>query len=79
MNASKSSRRVRFRLAISAEDYLAYYQGRAKDVVVRADDNRIVRFPASALRSFVRHDGIFGRFEVTFDQSNRLVSIEAIA
>ena len=66
------SRRIRFQLAISAEEYLAYYQGSAQVVVARADDNRTIRFPASAIRKFVTHDGIFGRFEITFDENNKL-------
>ena len=69
---------IRFRLAISAEEYLAYYQGGAREVVVRSDDNRIVRFPASAIRKFVTHDGIFGNFEITYDENNKLIAIQPI-
>ena len=69
---------IRFRLAISAEEYLAYYQGGAREVVVRSDDNRIVRFPASAIRKFVTHDGIFGSFEITYDENNKLIAIQPI-
>ena len=69
---------IRFRLDISAEDYLAYYQGTAQEVVVRSDDNRIVRFPASAIRQFVTHDGVFGSFEITFDENNKLIAIQPI-
>ena len=78
MNTKHRSRSIRFRLAISAEDYLAYYQGSAQEVVVRSDDNKIVRFPASAIRKFVTHDGIFGNFEMTFDENNKLIEIQAI-
>lgn len=75
MNSS-DSRKLRFRLAIPAEQYLAFYKGSAKDVVVRSDDNKIVRFPASAIRKFVTHEGIFGHFEITFDENHKLTSIE---
>ncbi len=78
MNTGNHPRSIRFRLAISAEDYLAFYQGNAREVVARSDDNRIVRFPANAIRKFVTHDGIFGRFEITFDENNKLVAIRAI-
>ena len=78
MTAKHRSNSIRFRLAISAEDYLAYYQGSAKEVVARSDDDKIIRFPASAIRGFVTHDGIFGRFEITFDENNKLVSIQPI-
>ena len=78
MNTKRRSSSIRFRLAISAEEYLAYYQGSAQEVVARSDDNKIVRFPASAIRRFVTHDGIFGRFEITFDENNKLISIQPI-
>ncbi len=75
MNSKHSTSSIRFRLALSAEDYLAYYQGSAREVVVRSDDNKIVRFPASAIRKFVTHEGIFGTFEITFDENNKLIAI----
>ena len=78
MNTKHRSSSIRFRLAISAEEYLAYYQGSAQEVVARSDDNRIVRFPASAIREFVTHDGIFGSFEITFDENNKLIGIQPI-
>ena len=78
MNTKHRSSSIRFRLAISAEDYLAYYQGSAQEIVARSDDNKIVRCPASAIRRFVTHDGIFGRFEITFDENNKLISIQSI-
>lgn len=69
---------IRFRLAIPAEEYLAYYQGSAQEVVARSDDNKIVRFPADAIRKFVTHDGVFGHFEITFDEKNKLIAIQSI-
>jgi hypothetical protein len=78
MNTKNHSSSIRFRLAISAEDYLAYYQGSAKVVVARSDDNKTIRFPASAIRKFVTHDGIFGNFEITFDENNKLIAIQSI-
>jgi len=69
---------IRFRLAISAEEYLAYYQGGARDVVARSEDNKTIRFPASAIRKFVTHDGIFGDFEITFDENHKLITIQSV-
>ena len=78
MNAKHQSRSVRFRLAISAEKYSAYYQGSAQTIVVRSEDNKVIQFPASAVRGFVTHDGIFGSFEITFDENNKLIAVEQI-
>ncbi len=78
MSTKSHSRSIRFRLALSAEEYLAYYQGSAQVVVARSEDNRIIRFPANAIRKFVTHDGIFGRFEIFFDENNKLIAIEPV-
>ena len=78
MKTRHRSNSIRFRLAISAEEYLAYYQGSAREIVARSDDNKVVRFPASAFRRFVTHEGIFGRFEIIFDENNKLISVQSI-
>lgn len=66
---------LRFRLDISADDYLAYYQGAARDVVVRAEDGRRVKFPAGALQTHITRDGIHGRFELRFDANHKLIGL----
>ena len=78
MSTKNHSSRIRFRLAISAEEYLNYYQGSAQVVVARSDDNRIIQFPASAIREFVTHEGIHGSFEISFDQNNKLIAVQPI-
>lgn len=62
---------ILFRLSISPEDYLAYYQGAARDVVALAEDGRRLRFPASALQRFIGHEGIHGLFELQFDADRK--------
>ena len=78
MNIKNCSKSIRIRLAISAEEYLAYYQGSAHVVVARSEDNKTIRFPASAIRQFVAHDGISGEFEITYDENNKLLAIQQI-
>ena len=78
MNTKNCQSSLRFRLAISAEDYLAYYQGGAQVVVARSENNKTIRFPASAIRKFVTHEGVFGDFEITFDENNKLISIQSL-
>ncbi len=67
--------RIRFSLDISRDRYQAYYQGAVRSVQVIADDGRSIRFPASALRPFLDHQGVRGRFEISFDANNRLQSL----
>lgn len=69
---------LRFRLNISAEHYLAYYQGVARQVVATAHDGQRVQFPAERLRPFVTHDGVRGEFALEFDADNRFVALRRI-
>jgi len=70
-----TSRCTRFRLGIEAEKYLAYYKGIARDIVVRSEDNINIKFPADAIRKFLTHEGVFGLFEIQFDENNKLIEI----
>ena len=63
---------IRFRLSISPDDYLAYYQRAARDVIAVTEDGRRVKFPASALQRFIGHEGIHGLFELQFDGDRKL-------
>jgi hypothetical protein len=69
---------MRFRLSIPADEYLSYYQGVAKQVVVRAEDGRRLRFPANAIQKFVSREGVYGLFEIRFDANNKLIGIERV-
>ncbi len=68
-------REIRFRLAIDRQAYLRYYQGAASIVIVHALDGQRVQFPASALRPFVRHEGIAGEFVMVIDEQCKLQEI----
>lgn len=68
--------RFYFSLAISASDYLPYYQGTVTTVVVRAHDGRKVSFPAAHLRRFVTANGVQGQFCMTVNDQLRFVSLE---
>ncbi len=72
------AQQVRFAIRISAEDYLFYYKGQARQVIVNADDGRRVQFPASCLQPFVTRDGIKGVFVLRFDTNNKLIGLEKI-
>ena len=65
-------------LVISAEEFQRLYQGSARDVFALSEDGRRIRFPARILMPYVLHDGIRGRFCISFDEHNRFKSIERI-
>ena len=72
-------REVRFRITISADEFIRYYQGTANSVLVNASDGRIVQFPANVLQKFVDHSGINGSFRILYDRNNKLVRVEKVS
>jgi hypothetical protein len=70
-----TNRTFTVQLAIDAEEYRKLYAGYARDVVARTNSGQTIRFPASALRGFVAHDGIRGVFEIQVSGDNRLLEI----
>ena len=70
---------VTFRVHIPAEDYLRYYRGTARNVLVTAEDGRTVRFPARLLRGVVTREGITGRFRLIYDEQGNSHGLERIA
>lgn len=68
--------RYYFRLEITSAQYLSYYQGVAARVLVRAEDGRTLSLPAAHLRRFVAADGVRGRFCLTLDERQRILSLE---
>jgi len=73
------SQRLYFRLALSPEGYLHYYRGRARAVIVEAEDGRRVQLPANALRPYVTREGVHGRFELTLDEHNKLIALTRLS
>lgn len=65
-------------LSISAEEFQRMYSGSARYVLGRARDGRTVRFPVKILQRFVQHDGVHGRFRISFDRDHKLRQIERL-
>ena len=59
------AKRFEFSLNLSAEQYLAYYQGAATKVVVRCTTGQSIQFPARLLTRFVTTLGVQGHFVLT--------------
>lgn len=66
-------------LAISREEYMKYYQGRAVHISARARDGRMVRLPASVMRQYVSLSGLKGSFTVYFDDQGHLLQIDRLS
>jgi hypothetical protein len=65
-----------FHLRISAESYLDYYRGAARQVVVRCPGGDIIRFPASLLQPYVTPAGIQGDFVLTCDDHHKGANLQ---
>jgi hypothetical protein len=66
-------------LAISADEFLRYYNGSAKLVCAIATDGRRVQFPANVLQRVVSRDGVYGRFQIEFSRDGKFLNIERLA
>ncbi len=64
-----------FYLNIPAQEYLRFYRGQARQVVVTAANGQRVAFSAHHLRPFVSQDGVHGRFVLEIDEQNRFKSL----
>ena len=68
----------RFNLHISWDEFMAYYEGVARDVVAVSDDGLTVRFPAYVLRPNLTGLGIRGEFILECDEHNKFSSIRRV-
>ncbi|WP_293007203.1 DUF2835 domain-containing protein [Nitrosomonas sp.] len=65
-------------LKIPTYQLLCYYEGEVDTVAARTTDGRIIHFPANVLRSVVKDHGVYGTFELVFDENYKFVSIRRI-
>lgn len=69
---------LRFRLHLSRNEALRYYRGEATTVIVRAETGQTLSFPAQHIRRFIDALGVNGLFKISFDNNNKLQSIQRI-
>ncbi len=72
-------KRYEFHLRISPEQYLDYYRGKIRHVIVRSTEGQTVQFPASLLQRFVSQDGIHGHFALTCDDNHKCVDLSRVS
>ncbi|MCD6582235.1 MAG: DUF2835 family protein [Desulfuromusa sp.] len=75
---TQSKKQFTFRLQISQQQYLQYYQGTANAVQVVSECGKKLHFPAVRLRPFLSHTGINGRFLLTIDSNNRFIDLQKL-
>ena len=62
---------------IDSEEVLKAYHG-AEFVYAQALDGRRIRFPVKILWPFIGHDGIHGRFVITYNEQNKFERVERL-
>jgi len=67
-----------FRLQISHDQFLHYYQGVARTVQIMSECGKRLRLPAAKLRPMLAHNGIHGRYCLTVDADKRFISLSKI-
>lgn len=72
------SEQVKFSLNISRQDYLQYYQGQVKWVLVRSYCGRKIKFPANLLTSHVSHNGVQGEFILHYQTTGKAIELVRI-
>lgn len=70
--------RVVLPIRLSADEYLKYYRGSARNVYARDLQGRTVQFPANLLQRFVTANGVDGLFEITITAAGKLVDIQQV-
>ena len=71
--------RYEFQLQITPEEYLDYYRGTIRHVIVRCTNGQTVQFPASLLQRFVTPEGIHGAFVLTCDERHKCINLQRLA
>jgi len=66
-------------IRLTAEQFLAYYQGHVKRVLATSRDGRKVSLPAHHLRPFLTHSGVEGSFVLEFSVKGELLSLRRLA
>ena len=63
---------------LTADQFLAYYQGRANRVLAYSRDGRSVSLPAHHLRPFLSHDGVHGTFRLEVGADGKLLDVKRL-
>lgn len=66
-------------ISLTAEEFVAVYQGRANRVLLRSRDGRKVSLPAHHLRPYLGHSGVRGTFELEFSGDGKLLNLRRLA
>jgi hypothetical protein len=64
---------------LPADEFLRVYQGTASRVWLRSREGKSVSLPAGRLQPFLTREGVYGSFELTFDDQGKFISLRRLA
>lgn len=67
VNTATTMKQFEFHLSISEQQYLHYYRGAIRQIMVRSTRGATIQFPAALLTKFVTSSGVHGHFVLTCD------------
>jgi len=73
------TQQIIFKLAISAEAFLAVYKGHAKNISTIAVDGRRLEFSAEKVKPFLTRDGIYGTFEMELGEGHKFIAVRRLS
>lgn len=69
---------VSFSMSINAEEVQKYYRGEALNILATADNGLKVQFPANLILPHVTHQGVCGRFVLSYRDDGKAISLERV-
>lgn len=73
------ARAFRFRLSLTYQECLQYYEGTYTAIQVMAHTGQRVQFPAEHIRPYVTSQGVNGTFEMEVDSTNKFKSLKKLS
>lgn len=70
--------KVTIDINLPAYQYQEMYRGSKKYLLAESRDGRKIQLPLTVFQKFVTRKGVYGTFEVEFDDNRKLVNIEKI-
>lgn len=78
MQQSTSYKSIQFRLTLPAEQCKQYYRGQVSQISTISLCNQRLQLPFNTVKPFLTATGIYGLFEMHFDQNNKFISVNKI-
>jgi hypothetical protein len=73
-----ADKKYRFRLVLTTEQVLAFYQGHVTAVVVQADNGLRVQLDLRHFRRYFQHSGVDGHFELLTEPNGKFKALHKI-